>query len=157
VEQQNPSASAVLGPTAAARFDVSQLTTRNSDALNSEMSANVATPLLDSATGLFSAEAGYLNGSNLVGCTHSPNCTITLSAGAKVISYSHELITGNTATVTATIQVFQQMAFLDSQGNVASWITPSSEATVNEGLTQVTPGTWEITSRVGDFVPGTGP
>lgn len=139
------------------RLDLSLVTARNSAALETVMSPALAGPLEKTANSLAAAEGGLINGTGLNGCQKTANCTLTLAAGAKVLSYSKLIVNGSSATVTVDVQGWQTMAVINQSGNVVGWDNPSNTLRVNEGLTQQANGTWLITSRVGDFLPGEGP
>lgn len=138
------------------RVRPSAMTLRNIRALYSVMSPRVAAEFLKSSKNFAIHEYAELAGS-ASGCGTTYECTITLAAGATIVSFANLSVSGNSATVTATVDGWQQMGSLGSSGQVAGVNTPQNTLIVKETLLQQADGSWTVVNRVGDFAGGAGP
>jgi hypothetical protein len=138
------------------RFNLQLINARNQMAFNGLTSSTFVNNQVTTASALLSQESGYLSG-NAEDCSVSLQCTVTVAAGANVLSFSNVSVTGTSATITAVVQGWQEMSNVSSTGAVGQPTIVSNELSVNYSLVETNSGQWVIQSRVGSFLPGQGP
>ena len=140
----------------AARFDGQRINARNQLALEGIASPSISAKAIDTANSFFKSQTGELEG-GYSSCSVSTECTLTGSAGATIVSFSNEVVNGSTATISAIVNAWQQMASINSQGHIGKWFVAQNEISANYVLAETSNGNWEITSRTWEFLPGQTP
>jgi hypothetical protein len=139
-----------------ARFNTAVISARNQDALNSLAAPSLINGTLATASKFFDWQVSVLSG-HYSECGNSFECSVTAAAGASIVKFSDIQVSGSTATATAIVHAWQQMASIGATGSISGWRTAQGNLLVNYQLAQTSSGQWTITSRSGDFLPGEGP
>lgn len=157
VASADPSKVSWTSPTAQSSVSNSALIqARNQSAFEGLATSGTYERVLAAATRFFQDETSVLSG-NYASCNVSYACTVTAAAGASVVSMTNPVITGTTASVSAVVKGWQQMASVNASGMIGNWHIAEGELNVDYQLSLLSDGAWTITSRVGNFVPGQQP
>lgn len=140
----------------ASRFNVAQLAARNQTLVSSMGTTEQAQGLYAIAEKFVSSEQAILAG-NDGSCGVATSCSITSAAGAKMLSFSNEKVTGSTATIDAIVQGWQQQANVSHSGDIGPWEIAENELQMSYTLSENSDGVWSVSTAVGDFVPGQAP
>lgn len=155
VQVADPSSINWTSPTIVAeRFNVGLLKSRNNLVFHDNATPKAIGNAIQVGNAFIANEASYLSG-NLSSCaTHI--CVITSGAGASVISFESEAVSGNTATIQAVVREWQQSSVIDASGQLGPWNTAANELNDTFSLLESN-GTWFVNSVSGSFLPGQGP
>lgn len=144
-----------LNSSAAKPYSPALVDARNGTVLNSVFASSIAQPIYTVAHNAMTTQAQWLaNGGSSCATT---TCIIVGAAGAEVQSFSNETIGPSTATVTATVNGWQDDAHYTGGKVSLIWKRVSTQLIVQETLTLGSNNVWQVTNRVGDVAPGAGP
>jgi hypothetical protein len=151
----DPSAVSWMSPsTASSRFDLAVLTQRNQLMFKNVSTSSASSNAITVGNEFLANESKMLNG-NISMCVNQI-CSITSAAGATVLSYSQETVSGTTATVQAVVQDWQQQAPVGPSGQIGPFNTVSADMSATYTLIN-SGGSWQVEERTAQFLPGQGP
>lgn len=138
------------------RLDEAVMQQRDQLALSAFGAPSAINASLQAAEELAQQEQALVNGA-YGSCNVSISCSITAAAGASIVSYSNVSVSGNSATVSAIVNDWQQQAPVNQSGAIGPWSVAQGEMQMTYSLAMQPDGTWLVTAEAGTYLPGQGP
>ena len=125
------------------RINARRMIRRNDEVLNSLFATDISEKQSIYARAVANSEQEYADGQTS-GCG---DCTITIAAGAEILSFDAEKISNDSATISSSVRQWNQMGRISSSGSIGNFFTASNVIHVIDILERDSSGNWHVVQR----------